>query len=499
MNTPTILQAIDDPWLFGPWLSRFNMLAWRVFHAAVFGLSLSTTEMEIYRATTCRQQSQRRRAVEVYAPVGRRGGKSANAALLAVYMTAIETSWQAHLAPGQQAVFPIISVDRQAGREVFNYCRGIFYSSPLLKRMIAVETQESIELTTGAIIQIRTGSFRSVRGPAYIGAVLDELAYFRDNDTAANPASEIIAAISPAIIEGGILFGISSVFNRQGVLYEQFQEHFGRDDDDVLVWKAGTLTMNPGFSLKKIERDRAKDLQVAMAEYDSEWRDDISSLFTSTDVEAAIVADRAELPHARGGARNPIRYFAFVDPSGGRRDSAALAIAHMEDSGRVVVDVARERRAPHQPAEVAAEFAGIVKGYGLRSVTGDRYGGQWPVEAYAAEGISYELADRTSSELYLAMMPLFSDHKVELPDNERLRNQFLSLMRRTNSGGRDSVVAGQSDGSHSDLANAVAGAVWLAAEGGACNFGAVETFYKPSIADAMEGLFDPSRGALDQF
>lgn len=499
MNTPTIIQAIDDPGLFAPWLSKFNMMAWRVFHAAVFGLPLSPAELGIYRTATGRQRPQLRRAVEVYAPVGRRGGKSANAALLAVYMTAIEIGWQTHLAPGQQAVFPIISVDRQAGREVFNYCRGIFYSSPLLKRMIAVETQESIELTTGAIIQIRTGSFRSVRGPAYIGAVLDELAYFRDSDTAANPASEIIAAISPAIIEGGILFGISSVFNRQGVLYEQFQEHFGRDDDDVLVWKAGTLTMNPGFSTKKIERDRAKDLQVAMAEYESEWRDDISSLFASVDVEAAIVSGRAELTYAPGGDRNPIRYFAFVDPSGGRRDSAALAIAHMEASGRIVVDVARERRAPHQPAEVAAEFAGIMKGFRLRSVTGDRYGGQWPVEAYAAEGIAYELADRTSSELYLAMMPLFADHKVELPDNDRLRNQFLSLMRRTNPGGRDSVVAGQSDGSHSDLANAVAGAAWLAAEGGVCNVGAVEAAFKPSIADALEGLFDSSDAVLDKF
>ena len=38
-------------------------------------------------------------------------------------------------------------------------------------------------------------------------------------------------------------------------------------------------------------------------------------------------------------------------------------------------------------------------------------------------------------------------------------------MRRTNPGGRDSVVPGQGDGSHADLANAVMGAVYLASQG----------------------------------
>jgi len=478
----TIIDAIDDSSLFGLWIRRFKMDAWKAFHKAVFGLPMTAAEYGTYRACTGRQVLPVKRAIEVYAPVGRRGGKSANAALLAVFMTTIEQGWRDHLAPGQQAVFPIISVDRQAGREVFNYCRAILYSSSLLKKMIALETQESIELTNGAIIQIRTASFRSIRGPAYIGAVLDELAFFRDNDSAANPASEIIAAISPAIVEGGIIFGISSVFNRQGILYENYQEHFGHDDDDVLIWKASTLTMNPLFSVKKIEREKTKDIKVAMAEYESEWRDDISSLYSSQDIEEAIVPGRNDLLKSDG-----LRYFAFVDPSGGRRDSAALAIAHMAKDNRVVVDLVKETKAPHQPGEVVAEFAGIVQGYGLREVSGDRYGGEWPVESYQKQGIYYQLSERTASELYLAALPMFSNHQIELPDNDRLKNQLLSLMRRTNPGGRDSVVPGLGgDGSHSDLANAVVGAVWLANDGGNGSVGDIQLAYKPSIVDIME-------------
>lgn len=481
----TIIDAINDSSLFGLWIHRFKMDAWKSFHKAVFGLPMTAAEYGIYRACTGRQVLPTKRCIECYAPVGRRGGKSANAALLAVYMTAIEQGWREHLAPGQQGVFAVIAVDRQAAREVHNYASGILHSSPLLRKMIASETLDAIELTNGAVIQIRTASFRSIRGPAYIGAILDELAFFRDVESAANPASEIIAAISPAIVEGGIIFGISSVFNRQGILYENYQEHFGKDDSDVMIWKASTLTMNPLFNSAKIAREKAKDIKVAMAEYESEWRDDIANLYASLDIEGAMIPGRNDLPKAAG-----IRYFAFVDPSGGRRDSAALAIAHMAGDNHIIVDLVKEVKSPHQPGEVVAEFAGIVAGYGLREVSGDRYGGEWPVEAYSKQGINYQLAEKTASELYLAALPLFSNHQIELPDNDRLKNQLLSLMRRTNPGGRDSVVPGLGgDGSHSDIANSVAGAVWLAQDGGSGPVGDIFLAYHESVADIFDRGF----------
>jgi len=59
-----------------------------------------------------------------------------------------------------------------------------------------------------------------------------------------------------------------------------------------------------------------------------------------------------------------------------------------------------------------------------------------------------------------------SNRQIELPENDRLKNQLLSIMRRTNPGGWDSVVPGLGgDGSHADLANAIIGAVSLASQG----------------------------------
>lgn len=462
----SFLEALDDPKLLKPWTARLDLSAWRVFHAALDGLPLDEAALPLFTRCTGRERIPTKRAAEAYAEIGRRGGKTANMALRAVYECAIRTSWQQHVASGQQAVFAIVAVNRIAAREAFNYCSGILHSTSLLASMIESEGKDEIALKNGALLQIRTASFRALRGPSYIGAILDELAFFRDEETSANPAGEIVTALAPAIIPGGLLLGISSVYNRAGYLWEQHQRYFGQDGD-VLIWHADTLTMNPTFSRAKIERERAKDPATAAAEYDSEWRDDVAALYSSETIDLAM-ADRGDLPYKEG-----ISYKAFVDPSGGRRDSAALAIAHRDEKGRIVLDLMAERKAPHDPHKVAAEFAEILKAYHVFSVTGDRYGGSWPEMAYKDHGISYLQADKTASELYLAALPLFSAGSIELPRSDRLRGQLCSLMRKTSAGGRDQVVAGQSDSSHADLANAVVGAIMGAATR-SCGIGFVE-------------------------
>lgn len=455
MSSITFLDALDDPKLLRSWTVKLDLSVWRVFHAAVDGLSIDPANRLLFMKSTGRNSFPSARAVEAYAAVGRRGGKSANAALRAVYECAIRTGWRAHLAPGQVAIFPIISVDRQSSQEVFRYVSGILHSTPLLRGMIESESKEEITLKNRSVIQVRVASFRSIRGPSYIGAVLDELAFFRDLETSSNPASEIIAALTPGILPGGLLLGISSVFARQGYLWQMSQRYFSRSGD-VLFWRAPTLTMNPTFSREKIARERGKDAARAASEYDSEWREDLAGLYSAEAVDAAM-APRGDLPYVPG-----VKYFGFVDPSGGRRDSAALAVAHLEKGSHVVVDLAAERKAPHNPHVVVKEFSSILKAYHLVEVTGDRYGGEWPVQAYKKQGITYNLAEKTASEFYLAALPMFSGGLLDLPQSDRLRGQLCSLLRRTTTGGRDSVIAGQSDNSHSDLANAAIGAAVLA-------------------------------------
>lgn len=150
-----------------------------------------------------------------------------------------------------------------------------------------------------------------------------------------------------------------------------------------------------------------------------------------------------------------IVYSAFVDPSGGRHDSYTLAIAHRGDAKRIIVDRVEEVSAPFDPKTVTAEFCEIIKLYRIHRVHGDKYSGNWVSSTFKDHEIQYISTDQPKSELYLSLQALVSMRQVQIPDNDRLFQQLMSLERRTRSGGRDSVD--HPPGMHDDLANAVAG------------------------------------------
>jgi hypothetical protein len=102
-----------------------------------------------------------------------------------------------------------------------------------------------------------------------------------------------------------------------------------------------------------------------------------------------------------------------------------------------------------------------LKSYGVTQVYGDRYGGEWPRERFRYHGIAYHPADKTKSEIYLALLPMLNSQTAELLDVRRLEDQLVGLERRTSRGGRDSID--HAPNGHDDVANAAAGALVMAA------------------------------------
>ena len=74
-------------------------------------------------------------------------------------------------------------------------------------------------------------------------------------------AEEVIASIKPAMltIPGAKEILISTPYTPLGILYKRFQEDWGKDSNDVLSWKAPSLTMNPTLSAEKIAKAVAAD------------------------------------------------------------------------------------------------------------------------------------------------------------------------------------------------------------------------------------------------
>jgi hypothetical protein len=296
---------------------------------------------------------------------------------------------------------------------------------------------------------------------------------FFPTDDSANPDTEIIAAIRPAMstIPNAMLLCASSPYAQRGALFDAFKRHYGKDGDPILIWKAPTRTMNSTVPQSVIDVALEADPASAAAEYFAQFRTDVETFVTRDVVEAAIIQGRYELPRVEG-----IRYHAFVDPSGGSSDSMTLAITHMAGT-RVIVDAIRERRAPFSPDDVVKEFSDTLKTYGIGKVTGDRYAAEWPRERFRVHGIEYRVADKTKSDLYLSLLPLLNSQRIELLDHPRLINQLTGLERRTSRAGKDSID--HVPGGHDDIANAVAGAAGLAAQAAA----------HPQVKPVMPGVF----------
>jgi hypothetical protein len=241
----TILDLMDDPQVFGPWFRGPSWGAWRVFLRVLFGLPLSPAARATYTTHTGRQHPPTAQAAEAWLVVGRRGGKSLIAALVAVFLACFRE--YAHvLAPGERGTVMVIAADRQQARTVFRYITGLLDGVPMLARLIASRTKETITLTNNVNIEVHTASFRAVRGYTVVAAVLDEVAFWPTEESA-SPDTEIVQAIRPAMatVPGALLLGISSPYARRGELWRAYRDHFGKDGDPVLVWQAETRAMNP--------------------------------------------------------------------------------------------------------------------------------------------------------------------------------------------------------------------------------------------------------------
>lgn len=460
---PTIIDAIADPLLFGAWLKGGSWRAWLVFLRALFGLPIGALrirtrgdcDLAIFQRHTGRSTPPTHQAREAWLIVGRRGGKSFIVALIAVFLACFR-DYSAFLAPGERGVVMILAADRRQARVILRYIRALLKGVAMLAPLIVAERTEAIELANGIDIEIHTASFRSVRGYAVVAALLDEVAYWPSDDSA-NPDSEIVAALRPAMatIPNALLIGISSPYSRRGELWNAYQRHFGKEGDEVLVWQAPSKAMNPTLPERVIEAAYEEDEARAAAEYGAEFRRDVEALFAAEALEAVTIKGRRELPPAAD-----IRYHAFVDPSGGAADSMTLAIAHADSAGRRVLDLLREKKPPFSPEVVVAEFAETLKTYGIAEVVGDRYGGEWPRERFQKAGITYQVSEKTKSELYLEFLPVVTSGAAELLEHERLLRQLQRLERRTARSGKDSID--HAPGGHDDLANVAAGALVLA-------------------------------------
>jgi hypothetical protein len=453
----TIIDVCEDENLLRPMLR--NLATRRVWFAVlkvIFALTMTEEDLMLFKQLTRRTTPPSAQVQECWLIVGRRGGKSFIVALIAVFLACFR-DYTAYLGPGERGVIMVIATDRRQARVIMRYVTALLNAVPMLAAMILRQDADSIDLSNGVTIEITTASYRTLRGYTVVGAVCDEIAFWRSEDSA-NPAEEILSALRPAMatIPGALLIGLSSPYKRSGPLYEAYKRHYGKEDSPILVIQADTRTMNPTVPQSVIDRAMELDPVAASAEYLAQFRSDVGSFLDLDLIERAVETGRRERAPMAG-----VHYEGFVDPSGMIQDAFTCDIAHREGE-RIVLDVCRGIRPPGNPSEVVKEFAALLKSYGCYTVTGDRYAGEWVREMFEKHGITYRHSELTKSEIYLEALPLFSQGCVDLLDVQPLTLELMQLERRTSRSGRDSVD--HPPQGHDDYANAACGALVLSAQ-----------------------------------
>jgi hypothetical protein len=457
----TILDALDAAGMVGE-----TWDPWRTFWKAIFALPMDDADRTRFAAHAGNRPPPSKPVAEGWQLIGRRGGKSRNSAVAALFL-AIRRDYREILAPGEKGVIPVIAADRKQARQVMNYLKGMIALSAF-ENYVVRELTASVEFTTGVTIEIATASYRTTRGYTVVGLIADEIAFWRSEDSS-EPDAEVLNALRPgmATVPDALLLALSSPYARKGELHRVATEMFGQDDPDVLVWNSDTLSMHSTPRLiRYVAKEFDRDPVVAASEFGRDghvvFRSDVEAFIDPEAIAAVTVTDCRELLPERDAHTGVLiwKYKAFTDPSGGSQDDWTLAISHW-DGLKAVLDCVREVRPPFSPEAVVQDYALILRLYGCTEVRGDHYAGEFPRELFRKQGISYIPSDDTKSDIYREVLPAINAAKVVLLDHKRLKAQLCGLERHVARTGQDTID--HAPGGHDDTANAVSGALVLAA------------------------------------
>lgn len=442
----TIRDLMTNDDLFGGIFSTESWIPWVALLSAFHGIALNRQERHIFEAITRRSESPQEACRELWLIIGRRGGKSQCAALLAVYYACFQ-DYRDRLSPGELATIRVMAADKPQARTVMRYINGLIDSNPMLKRMIVSQARESIELNNRCIIEVGTASFRSARGYTFAAVIGDELAFWRSEDSA-NPDYEILNAVRPglATLDGKLII-LSSPYSKRGELWKTHQKHYGKPGS-ILVAKAASRVMNPSLQQSVVDEAMERDPAAASAEYMAEFRSDLEQFLSREAVDMVARTSPKELPFDKKH-----NYFGFADPAGGGADEYCVAIGHMEGD-QTIVDLVRARKSG-TPSAITKEYASLFKTYNISSIKGDRYAGSWPGDEFRKFGIAYRANAKPKSDLYIELLPTITSGRIELPPDDRLLNQLSGLERRTSRSGKDSID--HPPGGHDDRCNVIAG------------------------------------------
>jgi hypothetical protein len=294
-----------------------------------------------------------------------------------------------------------------------------------------------------------------VRGRSLVSAVLDELAFFRDEAAVVNDV-DVFRAVAPRVLRGGLVVLASTPWVEAGLLFSEFSANWGAPLR-AMAAHAPTALMRPDERTAGIiARERARDPENATRELDAEFMSGGAGLFFPPSVLSNLL--ERDLP-TRAEVAPGVRAFVGGD-LGLVRDASAFVAIHVIGFELVVADALELRPARGEPlklSEVIEQACTFAERHGVRDIVCDHHALQ-PAREHLPEDFRLMPVDPSQSakvaryELARAVM---GEGRLRVPGSlVRLVNQLGDTIARPTPGGGMTITLPRRGGVHSDLAAA---------------------------------------------
>jgi hypothetical protein len=409
------------------------------FAKAACGELLTPEELAIWRECSGRADAPTSPPYEIDLIAGRKSGKTELIlAPLVVHRAVTDTD-----APGTyQIIAPSLS---DQARIAWNaIIRMLERGFPNLIAAVK-EGEGRVYLHSGNIIAIDNSNFRHLRGPKYKFGGVDEGCFFTSDDPAlgfANPLEYVLDSIVGGMVSSAQpqLVLASTAWTKSGIMWTHLTERESR-----FVFQAPTLLMNPSANrdlMEKHRKDRGENF--FRREYLAEFSEDSFAFIESSDVDLAICQSMPVFPAAKEH-----RYSMGLDPARAR-DHFGCAIAHKEQDV-IVVDWCKEWKpgiCGLRYADILPEIWQKAREYRIREIASDQvdFGGLQAsiplrngVEEFHLTRIM--TGGQAGAELSDTTRALFANHKLLLPNQPGLGDEFKRLADFLTQGGSRDVRA----------------------------------------------------------
>lgn len=415
--------------------------------------------------------------------IGRRGGKTTLAAMLAIYC-AIITNWKPYLQKTPFATVLILSHSKEFSDEVLELIRSFIEASPVLKRLINMKkknTTSTMNLSIPFIdedskivysrVQIKVGaaSSKTTRGIAACAVICDEIAFWNLDENMKETDEKIMKAVRPATKQFGrkaLLIKISSPGIKQGVMYKEFLK-WGKGElpSTYSVFKAPSWVWNTILPKEEFIEEWELDQDGFDTEYRANFVDSLSNFILPEFIDMAMVKGRKFQPPEP--KKSPVVYKAAID-AGFKKDTFTFSVVgHFENRIKqyVLKGWKGTKKNPVKAKEVAEYARTICKEYGIDEVAADQYSFEPLREIFAQYSVT--LVEKPFSltfkkQIYFNLKRLIHSQQMDLLDVEELGKELKELVIEQTGSGQ--IRIGHPPGGSDDYSDSTAIAAYLAVE-----------------------------------